>query len=177
MVWIFDDKIEIQTLINFYFIRVLNQINRKLKTKQTFRKPYFYSAKEIIPHHLIGLTNSIIQDTEYPDGPIRDPEKQYPVIKTEIKRNHPDERKAFSNSHYKFTVTDKFSLVAVLVNLTGKSKDHVETMLKKKIKKCVVEILVTEEKPFVFSYVRSRDTLTFSGYFSVKNEYGVTTSF
>ena len=81
-----------------------------------------------------------------------------------------------------YTFTSFFSIITHLVDLTknkieetkdNKKKDrfHPEKFLKK-VHRNVVEVIVTEKKPFIIRFRAKKHTIKVTGYYHVTNQYG-----
>ena len=155
-------QIEIGTIVEWHFTKILCAIKLKLKTKQTFREPFKFKFTEPIPlcvfRHVYNASKSYKGETTPP------------AIIFHTIHDKPG-RKATKTLSYNLKFFNFYSILHVFTHiLNGKC---VLYMLKKTIKKNNICVIATAQKPFVFHYNCKREMLVVSGCFEVVNEYGV----
>ena len=155
-------KIEIGPIVEWHFTKILCAINRKLKTKQTFRDPFKFKFTEAISLNIFRHIYNAIKSYEGEATP--------PAIVITTKTDKPG-RKATKTLSYNLKFLYFYSILHLFTHiLNGKS---VLDKLTKTIKKKNVRVIATVDKPFILNYNCKREMLIVSGCFEVVNEYGV----
>ena len=160
-----EAKSETAPLINWHFTRLLTSIKRKLTLKQTFRNPWQFSVVESIHISIFRVIYGAVRDYRSEEG--------RPQPSVHCKTVH--QRSGLAKS-YEITFSSFFSLIHHLTKLSN-PEAHILEYLRKVISKNEINVVVTEEKPVKLFFKVSTSTLTVTGHFQVKNQYGILCSF
>jgi hypothetical protein len=144
--------------------RILTAINKRFKLKQTFRNPFTFKIFETINHSVFHPLFVAIRDHKIGGN------RTEPSMKIKTVRDKPG-RRGTKTVLYILTFTSLYSLTHVFTNLLP--GEPACTYFYKKIRNCNVELIVSEEKPVVFTYRATKETLCVTGWYEVRNEFGV----
>lgn len=145
--------------IQWHIIRLLRSVHRRLTTKQTFSNPFTFKVTEACKSSLFIKLLKTITDFVPEDGKR---ELSFETNQTKTKTI--------------LKTTSTFSCY-YLMHQFLKPGDSINQFSNRRVKKCMVRVVISETKPFIIRYNKTTEMLTFSGSFEVINEFGVVCSF
>ena len=132
-------NLEIGPFVKWHFNKILKNIKRSLKIKQSFRNPFQFKLKEPIPFYLFSHIYHAIKTCQEETTP--------PSILFSTITDKPG-RKATYTKSFTLKLLNFYSVLHLFTHLN--SKRNVLNSLKKKVKNSDIRVVVTGEKPFVF---------------------------
>ena len=132
-------NLEIRPFVEWHFNKILKNIKRSLKIKQSFRNPFHFKLKEPIPFYLFSHIYHAIKTYQ---GETTPPSILFSTITDK------SGRKATYTKSFTFKFLNFYSFLHLFTHLN--SKRNVLNSLKKKVKNSDIRVVVTVEKPFVF---------------------------
>ena len=153
-----EKKIEVLPLVSFHFLEVLRCIKRRIVAKQTVRNPWMVRIRTKIPATVFFEWYRAVRDFRAAYG------RDIRVVKDKKRK---DILKEITITFYHIGPL-KFHLLKA-VDGNAVIKDYIE----KKIGTSVGKIVVSREKPFIFTFRVAQGSLSINASYQIENRYGI----